>query len=849
MKFYTFSLLAFATFLNLSAFAQTTGEYRSRQSGDWNDYNTWEQWDGSNWVVEYQTGVSAVSPAVETTASGIQNTDATSHSITLPSGIVVGDLLLVVFSVDNNPTVTVNTGVSGSNWTKLGQDNEGSDVTGAIFWKIAEGSDVLTLTTSSSQQSTHISYRISGGTTFEVTGTSANDDQNATNPPDHTPPTGSAPYLWIATASRNSSSIHTGAPINFSGLLTQAGGSSGASTSTATRNFTGTNQNPGTFSGGGDVEWVAYTLSVYSTEPTYTPISYPQGAGGFPVIESTATYQTNDNNTEDHSVTLPSGISANDLLIMVFRAGSSETASTPSGWTLLDSRNNNGVTYIWYKTATGGEGSTVTVTTGNGIRAAAITYRISNWDGTPEISFTGSNTNDPPSISPSWGNTTGTLFLATLTNRRSDSNVTGSPTDYSGLLTISQSSSSMTSRSRVSTAHRFLDAASENPGAFTTTGTIDNPHSATIAIQGIPFSIATILDTHTVTVTANVTVDETTIESGGELVINNGIIFTTPAGGIFSNEMGGLISGTGTLDFSDDTFTNEGTIAPGFSPGVLKIDNDFVNNGILNIEITGPPTGMGAGPGLTFDQLEIDGTAEINGTINIDFGMYVPMAGDEYQIIFSKAPGYSGMPTINVINDVIDVTYVDGLLTLLAPLPVTWLSFHAKAEGKEVFLTWSTASEQNNEGFDVQRSTNGRDWTTLGFVAGAGNSNRENHYSYTDKTISVIQPYYYRLAQMDYDGTIEYSPVRVVELSNLHQAVVNVFPNPAIDQITISFSEPTATSGTARFYDQKGRVVSEKVIAPQTNNYNTSVSELPAGMYLLEVKVGEIEWTKRIVVK
>jgi hypothetical protein len=204
----------------------------------------------------------------------------------------------------------------------------------------------------------------------------------------------------------------------------------------------------------------------------------------YPVVADTATFQQGTTTTT-HNVTLPSSISAGNLLIMVFRAGDTVTATTPSGWTLLDSRSSSGVTYIWYKVATGSEGATETVTTASSIRSSAITYRITGYTGTPEALFASTNVNDPPEITTSWP-ATKNLFIAVLTNRRSDSTVTAAPTNYSNLLTIAPASNTGINRSRVSTATREVDGATEDPGAFTTSGTIDSPHSATIAVQGVP---------------------------------------------------------------------------------------------------------------------------------------------------------------------------------------------------------------------------------------------------------------------------------------------------------------------------------------------------------------------------
>lgn len=185
--------------------------------------------------------------------------DTTSHTITLPSGIQVGDLLLVVFSVDGNPTVTVNTGSSGSNWKKIGQASNSTVVTGAVFWKHAEGSDALVLTSSASEQSSHVCLRVVNAgppTATSANGSSTNSDpasENALVADD---------YLWVATRSGDSTVVATAAPTNYSQLQTQAAaGTGGASTNTAERTVNGSSENPGTFTSNTE-QWVTWTVSV-----------------------------------------------------------------------------------------------------------------------------------------------------------------------------------------------------------------------------------------------------------------------------------------------------------------------------------------------------------------------------------------------------------------------------------------------------------------------------------------------------------------------------------------------------------------------------------------------------------
>lgn len=256
--------------------------------------------------------------AVQTRNSGGTSTsDTTSHSISMPSGINVGDLLVVVFSVDGNPTCSVGSG----NWNKLGQASNSTVVTGAVFWKIAEGSDTCTVTTSASEQSTHVSLRISGAKF--LFGTSANGSSTNSNPPNFDAYI-SKEYLWLATRSGDSTVVATAAPTNFSNLQTQtASGTSGASTNTAERITTASSQNPGTFTSNTE-QWVSWTLAAVpddgqvfahsfssSTTASVTtgstvPITVPEGLSNSAIAVILTAYDPSDSDRTLSSLKLDS---------------------------------------------------------------------------------------------------------------------------------------------------------------------------------------------------------------------------------------------------------------------------------------------------------------------------------------------------------------------------------------------------------------------------------------------------------------------------------------------------------------------------------------------------------------
>jgi hypothetical protein len=238
-----------------------------------------------------------------------------------------------------------------------------------------------------------------------------------------------------------------------------------------------------------------------------------------------------------------------------------------------------------------------------------------------------------------------------------------------------------------------------------------------------------------------------------------------------------------------------------------------------------------------------------------------PSAGWTQFKHFSLPPGYEATETFgacvsmarNNFSAVIGSPFRDdfrGAAFVLLPsaLPVTWLSFRAALEGDDVQLTWSTASESNNEGFGVQRSENGRDWQTLAFVPGAGTTSEVTNYEYTDQSpITNHQSLYYRLQQRDFDGTTDYSPIRVIQLGT--QSGLRVYPNPANEVATISFAQPTEARGWLRLLNGNGRLLAEHSIPVGTTDYQLRVAQLPAGTYLLEVKVGVKEWMRRLVVE
>jgi hypothetical protein len=165
------------------------------------------------------------------------------------------------------------------------------------------------------------------------------------------------------------------------------------------------------------------------------------------------------------------------------------------------------------------------------------------------------------------------------------------------------------------------------------------------------------------------------------------------------------------------------------------------------------------------------------------------------------------------------------------PLPVTLTDFAGQRQGTAVTLRWHTASEQRNAGFDVQRRpATAADFGTIGFVAGAGATSQNTGYAFRDAA-APAGLVYYRLRQLDQDGTATYSPV--VAIAGAARAaeatLLPVFPQPAHGSLRVQVAG-TELPVTLRLIDNLGRVVRQQLCQSEAQ---MEVSGLPAGIYYL----------------
>ncbi len=195
-------------------------------------------------------------------------------------------------------------------------------------------------------------------------------------------------------------------------------------------------------------------------------------------------------------------------------------------------------------------------------------------------------------------------------------------------------------------------------------------------------------------------------------------------------------------------------------------------------------------------------------------------------------------------------TQTVNLVIKSRPLPVTLVSFVAKAAGTDAQLSWTTAQELNNDHFAVERSFDGSRFVAVAEVKGKGTTSAATSYSLTDAQVaSKGRAAYYRLRQVDTDGTSTYSTVEMVRFAGAAaQATLDVYPNPATSFSATRLNLAGMSAGTYQvsIVDLTGRVQRRFAQAGGSNEL-LDITELPAGTYLVQVQGNGQAFTKRLV--
>ncbi|MBW3130915.1 T9SS type A sorting domain-containing protein [Hymenobacter profundi] len=359
--------------------------------------------------------------------------------------------------------------------------------------------------------------------------------------------------------------------------------------------------------------------------------------------------------------------------------------------------------------------------------------------------------------------------------------------------------------------------------------------------------------------------DQITVTEGARLITGNHRLILGPAARL-SEANNGYISGTveskatlsapGSYDFNNIGLTlainrngSQTTDYPG-STTVRRLTGTAVlgqgtSQSIKRQYQIIPTNSTGQSVNLTFEY-RVNNEDERNGINNVSRLRFFRSIDNTTPFQPLGAPS-----TIGSSPSVVPVRYatlnnlsvVNGYFTIgdnNNPLPVELVAFTGQLEGSAVRLDWATASEKNNKGFEVQRSTGDDQWFPLGFVDGHGSTSQRNAYTLVDANAPEGKAYY-RLRQIDNDGSENFSPVVTIAVPAGNAPALVLSPVPTPDVLNISGLGSGAH--VAEVYDMMGK----RVLTHSFNDQTTSVSvaNLPSGLYVVQVQGKKSKFVKQ----
>ena len=260
--------------------------------------------------------------------------------------------------------------------------------------------------------------------------------------------------------------------------------------------------------------------------------------------------------------------------------------------------------------------------------------------------------------------------------------------------------------------------------------------------------------------------------------------------------------------------TDHGTAAPLFvfgncASGTILGDNPTIDTGVSQDE----------GVPMQYD------FRDIYGSLLVDW--FEVAEADVRSLLY---PGFVYLPVANGCR---------------ASLPVSLLDFTARGLEKAVDLSWQTSQETNNEGFEVERSQDGRTFTRIGWLPAATETNGIRDYQMMDTNVRPGPLYYYRLKQKDLDGNFEYSPVRTARLSGGalgEWSFGHAYPNPATAETSVQVYAPKDGQVKFSLFNAAGQRVlqdSRTVYGRRDNRIDIRLGRIPAGAYTIRFTTGE----------
>lgn len=209
---------------------------------------------------------------------------------------------------------------------------------------------------------------------------------------------------------------------------------------------------------------------------------------------------------------------------------------------------------------------------------------------------------------------------------------------------------------------------------------------------------------------------------------------------------------------------------------------------------------------------------------------------------------HSALPTMwgaqSGINSLSDINILTSSITECPDfpnlLPVELSSFKASLEDKSIILDWTTETETNNAGFEIERSMDGIIFEKMKFIHGKGTTTTTQQYTFRDNKIKSATQYYYRLRQVDFDGKFKYSNIIAIKSSSAPIST-KVFPNPAHNSINLQVNTSNNTFIDLTIYDMSGKIVKEirKETSDELNTLTLDTSNWSNGSHYIKIKTDQ----------
>lgn len=333
---------------------------------------------------------------------------------------------------------------------------------------------------------------------------------------------------------------------------------------------------------------------------------------------------------------------------------------------------------------------------------------------------------------------------------------------------------------------------------------------------------------------------------------------TVGAGNTWDNRNNWVITGAGTVPATNVT-NGDKLIIPNTAGVIINITADLpisFNNfvievqgaGLLNLQsgvdltLTGPATAFSLSAATASSGLTLQKAAGSNNTTLIinSITKAINTANNSALLLTSTTSSRA----LSTSAQAAAATGYGGFL--LGALPVVLNNFSAGLiTGQKVGISWTTQQEVNTDRFDLQKSTDGINWTTFATVKASGNSSSPLTYSGVD-IAPAKGANYYRIASVDLDGTTAFTSIRNVRLNAAGK--ISIYPNPTSSVVTVSLADAPRNDWNVTIMNSNGQVVLQKKYSRTSSVISMPVTHLPSGNYTLEVADGNATQSNKLMI-